>query len=232
MPKFDPATYDFVADRLKKFWADHPDGSVISKIIPEMSTLDRVVFYAEVYYDKNDSRPAGADCAYGEIEPSDYKSVNHKSWMENASTSAIGRALANCTYLAKIDSPRPSYEEMDKAGALDRERETPPQRQYTRQGPPPKQTGTGGGERFPDAAPRGTKTPDVVAFFRKHGFKGEGGVTGMIQEVEQTYKVQVQGTAPDGGHYPSDAYNALAYFVAQSNAATSGGGDEMDDVPF
>jgi CBS-domain-containing membrane protein len=41
----------------------------------------------------------------------EYESVNYTSWLENAETSAIGRALANFNYAG---SKRPSREEMQK----------------------------------------------------------------------------------------------------------------------
>ena len=107
MPGFNLDNYETVEDRLVKFWADHTDGRVITSIHYYDDT--RILVRAEVYFDREDVRPVAS--GYAE-ELRGASPVNRTSHAENAETSAIGRALANCGYAAK--GARPSREEMQK----------------------------------------------------------------------------------------------------------------------
>jgi len=107
MPGFNLDNYETVEDRLVKFWADHTDGRVITSIHYYDDT--RILIRAEVYFDREDVRPVAS--GYAE-ELRGASPVNRTSHAENAETSAIGRALANCGYAAK--GARPSREEMQK----------------------------------------------------------------------------------------------------------------------
>ena len=101
---WDLSNYETVEDRIDAFYKDNQDG----RILTELHTLsaDKVIFKALVYvgeilvatgfaYEKEGSTP-----------------VNKTSHIENAETSAIGRALANYNYAKK--GARPSREEMQK----------------------------------------------------------------------------------------------------------------------
>jgi hypothetical protein len=101
---WDLSNYETVEDRIDAFYKDNQDG----RILTEIHTLnaDKVIFKALVYvgeilvatgfaYEKEGSTP-----------------VNKTSHIENAETSAIGRALANYNYAKK--GARPSREEMEK----------------------------------------------------------------------------------------------------------------------
>jgi len=107
MPGFNLDNYETVEDRLVKFWADHTNGRVITSIHYYDDT--RILIRAEVYFDREDVRPVAS--GYAE-ELRGASPVNRTSHAENAETSAIGRALANCGYAAK--GARPSREEMQK----------------------------------------------------------------------------------------------------------------------
>lgn len=107
MPPFNLENYETVEDRLAKFWADHPDGRIMTSIHYYDDT--RILVRAEAYFDRNDARPVAT--GYAE-ELRGASPVNRTSHAENAETSAIGRALANCGYAAK--GARPSREEMSK----------------------------------------------------------------------------------------------------------------------
>jgi len=107
MPGFNLDNYETVEDRLVKFWADHADGRINTSIHYYDDT--RILVRAEVYFDREDVRPVAT--GYAE-ELRGASPVNRTSHAENAETSAIGRALANCGYAAK--GSRPSREEMQK----------------------------------------------------------------------------------------------------------------------
>ena len=103
---FDLSTYATVEERLALFWAAHPDGRIATEIV----RMDdhAVLFRADVYRHRDDPHPAAIGHAYE--EKSD-RGVNATSHVENAETSAIGRAMANWIYAA---GKRPSREEMGK----------------------------------------------------------------------------------------------------------------------
>jgi hypothetical protein len=102
--------YEPVASRLARFWEKHPEGRVITKLITFEG--DRVIVQADIYVDREDDRPVATDFAE-EIRGS--SNVNKTSHIENAATSAIGRALADCDFASSSDwTKRPSREEMSK----------------------------------------------------------------------------------------------------------------------
>lgn len=102
--------YEPVSSRLARFWEKHPEGRVITKLITIEG--DRVVVQADIYVDREDDRPIATDFAE-EIRGSN--NVNKSSHIENACTSAIGRALADCSFASSTDwTRRPSREEMQK----------------------------------------------------------------------------------------------------------------------
>ena len=104
---FNLENYETVEDRLIRFWADHPNGRVSTSI--HHYDDNKVVFRAEVYFDAADTTPKAT--GYAE-EVRGASPVNKTSHVENAETSAIGRALANCNYAPR--GARPSREEMAK----------------------------------------------------------------------------------------------------------------------
>lgn len=108
MPGFKLDDYEPVEDRLAKFWADHPTGRVGTDLVA-YSEREYIV-RAEVYRAAEDERPMASGYAQETVGSSP---VNKVSALENAETSAIGRALANAGYATK--GRRPSREEMGKA---------------------------------------------------------------------------------------------------------------------
>lgn len=106
--RFNLDNYETVEARLAKFWEEFPNGQVFTSI--HHYDDQRVVFKAEVYKDISDPRPVSTGFAE---EIRDASPVNRTSHVENAETSAIGRALANWKFASKT-SPRPSRSEMEK----------------------------------------------------------------------------------------------------------------------
>jgi len=104
--------YARVADRISLFYERFPMGRI------ETALIDRsergVVFRAAVYRGPDERRPAATGWA---AEREGDGEINTVACLENAETSAVGRALANLGFTAS--KHRPSAEEMAK---VDRER--------------------------------------------------------------------------------------------------------------
>ena len=95
MAKFNLDDYELVEDRLKKFWADYPEGRVDTSIVHITDDGSCVTIKAEVYTDEMKVLPVSTGIAQ---ETKGDGFANTTSWMENCETSAIGRALASAGY--------------------------------------------------------------------------------------------------------------------------------------
>jgi hypothetical protein len=114
MPQFNLEEYDLVEDRIRAFYADHPDGRIVSYEVTDEADRAKGYFVvrAQIYEDHEDQHmncPKATGLAF-EIEGT--AGANKTAALENAETSAIGRALANANYASK---KRPSRTEMEKA---------------------------------------------------------------------------------------------------------------------
>jgi hypothetical protein len=107
---FNLEDYETVEERLVKFWKDHPDGQIHTKVLEHSSS--RVIVEASIYRTEADARPWTTGLAEETIQG---RGVNATSALENCETSAIGRALANAGYATK--GKRASREEMSKVKA-------------------------------------------------------------------------------------------------------------------
>jgi len=125
--------YDTVASRIKKFRREHPNGRMATEIISATGETGatRWVVRALLWTDRWEDR----DMTIKRIEPDatglatetdGEEGVNETSALENAETSAIGRALANLGYSG---DKRASRDEMQKANR--RRRRRPPQKAPT-----------------------------------------------------------------------------------------------------
>jgi hypothetical protein len=108
---FNLEDYETVEERLIKFWKDHPDGQIHTKLLDQNS--GRFIVLAEIYRTEADSRPWTTGLAEETVQG---RGVNATSALENCETSAIGRALANAGYATK--GKRASREEMTKVATI------------------------------------------------------------------------------------------------------------------
>jgi hypothetical protein len=102
--------YETVEERLVKFWKDHPDGQIHTKLLE--NTASRFIVEASIFRTEADVRPWTTGLAEETVQG---RGVNATSALENCETSAIGRALANAGYATK--GKRASREEMGKVVA-------------------------------------------------------------------------------------------------------------------
>ena len=108
---FNLEDYETVEERLIKFWKDHPDGRIDTKLVEASST--RFIVQAYIFRTEVDQHPWASGLAEETISG---RGVNATSALENCETSAIGRALASAGYATK--GKRPSREEMAKVAKM------------------------------------------------------------------------------------------------------------------
>lgn len=109
MAHFDLSNYTTVAERITKFYEDHPEGRILTELLKVSESGKQFIVQATIYPDAE-----GGPVATGLAEEhfAD-RGPNETSPLENAETSAIGRALVNWKYSSGPDD-RPSREEMSK----------------------------------------------------------------------------------------------------------------------
>ena len=100
--------YAPVAERVRLFYERHPDGRIVTELVGRNAR--EVLFRASVYRTAVEREPAATGWA---CEREGDGEVNTTSCLENAETSAVGRALANLGFLA--GRARTSAEEIAKA---------------------------------------------------------------------------------------------------------------------
>ncbi len=102
--------YETVEERLTKFWKDHPEGRIETKLIEHTSS--RFIVWSAIFRDSADINPWSTGLAEETVSG---RGVNATSALENCETSSIGRSLATAGYATK--GKRPSREEMAKVNA-------------------------------------------------------------------------------------------------------------------
>jgi hypothetical protein len=113
MAQFNPADYETVAERISRFYKDHPDGRIVTKNITQAHdrAISTWVVQSWVYLSSEDQArglPKATGLAF-EIDGAGM--ANKTSALENAETSSIGRSLANAGYSG---DKRVTREEMNK----------------------------------------------------------------------------------------------------------------------
>lgn len=112
MAHFNLEDYETVADRIKRFYADHKDGRITTKLVTDTDV--KVVMKAYLYIGEVLVATGYAEEVRGK------GMVNTTSAMENCETSAVGRALANANYAG---DKRASREEMEKVNRYEQQQE-------------------------------------------------------------------------------------------------------------
>jgi len=110
MAHFDLSNYATVAERITQFYADHPDGRISTEMIHISESGKQFVVRAKIYASIADDVPVSTGLAEEHFAD---RGPNETSPLENAETSAIGRALVNWKYSSSA-ADRPSREEMEK----------------------------------------------------------------------------------------------------------------------
>ena len=108
---FNIDNYELVEDRLKKFWADYPNGRVNTDVVGKSDDGTMVIVKAELFTDIDNKIPVSSGLAQETKGVGGF--ANNEAWLENCESSAIGRALANWKYQGS-KKPRPTQEEMKK----------------------------------------------------------------------------------------------------------------------
>lgn len=111
MGNFNPAEYETVDSRIKRFYDDHETGRIITELVTHEGEIggSRWVVKALVFRSIDRTEPDGTGYAF-EVDGQGGM-ANKTSALENCETSAIGRALANIGYSG---DKRPTREEMRK----------------------------------------------------------------------------------------------------------------------
>jgi len=111
---FNPADYETVDSRIKRFYGENPTGRITTELVATDGEVGatRWVVKASIWRGslfEGDSAPDGTGYAF-EVDGQGGM-ANKTSALENCETSAIGRALANIGYSG---DKRPTQEEMRK----------------------------------------------------------------------------------------------------------------------
>ena len=109
---FDLESYEPVASRIQRFYEAYPNGAIHCEIVHDDGK--RVMVKATVWRDINDVQPSAVD--FAEEHLSD-RGVNATSRVENACTSAIGRAISIAAHglgPSDVISERPANAPSDK----------------------------------------------------------------------------------------------------------------------
>lgn len=109
-----------VAERLERFYERYPDGRITTAIVQHDLETGFVLMRAEVYRGPDDAQPASTGHAF-EVRGDSY--VNKTSYVENAETSSVGRALAMLGFEVKRGIA--SREELQKTARMQTERSAP-----------------------------------------------------------------------------------------------------------
>ena len=121
MARFDLSAYETVEERIRRFYADNPDGRIITENLttPADRAVQTWVIRSVVYLtagDQANNLPKASGLAF---EVDGGFGANQTSALENAETSAIGRALANAGYSGNKRASREEMEKVERHSAVE-----------------------------------------------------------------------------------------------------------------
>jgi hypothetical protein len=118
---FNLEDYEDVAARVLRFQKAYPEGRIVTDVIQFNPEKEFVLICAQVYRNSSDTLPAGVDYAFGLA--STYNAGMRKFYVEDTSSSAIGRALS----LVLETQKKPTKQDMAKVVAPKRPVPTVPE---------------------------------------------------------------------------------------------------------
>jgi len=108
---FNLEDYEDVAARVLRFQKAYPEGRIVTDVIQFNAEKEFVLICAQIYRNSGDTLPAGVDYALGVA--STYNAGMRKFYVEDTSSSAIGRALSLVLETVK----KPTKQDMSKVVA-------------------------------------------------------------------------------------------------------------------
>lgn len=106
-------SYVTVAERIAAFYQSYPTGRICTQILEHNEESGFILMRAEIFRSNDDANPSATGHAF-EVRGDGY--VNKTSYIENAETSAVGRALALLGF--EVRRGIASREEMEKAARM------------------------------------------------------------------------------------------------------------------
>jgi hypothetical protein len=113
MAFFDLSQYQTVQERIDLFWELYPNGRFNLEIVS--MTPDQVIIKSEVWTDIAEEKPRAVDFAEERFGSSP---VNKSSFIENCSTSSLGRAISQLGGALSPKGKKASAEEMAKVNRV------------------------------------------------------------------------------------------------------------------
>jgi hypothetical protein len=134
---FNLEDYEDVAARVLRFQKAYPEGRIVTDVIQFNPEKEFVLICAQIYRNSGDTLPASVDYAYGLA--STYNASMRKFYVEDTSSSAIGRALSLVLEtqkkptkqdMAKVVTPRVNKPPVQEVKADDQDYWTTPVGEY------------------------------------------------------------------------------------------------------
>lgn len=113
MANFNLNDYETVEERIRRFYADNPEGRIMTQNLTTEADRAAATWIVQAFVFTGGDLPKASGLAF---EVDGVGMANKTSALENAETSAIGRALANAGYSG---NKRASREEMAKVARAD-----------------------------------------------------------------------------------------------------------------
>ena len=145
--------YVTVAERVAAFYQTYPSGRINTQIVQHDTESGFILMRAEIYRSTDDASPSATGHAF-EVRSESY--VNKTSYIENAETSSVGRALAMLGFEVKRGIA--SREELQKTARM--QPSAPP-------AAPPAERSTKGQTAAPPAPPAADESDEAADLDRE-----------------------------------------------------------------